>query len=227
MGADKNYSGLFEGIRLKVAGDSDGTMHILANSRNNALARLKASDGNTVPEEDSAVFGAAEGERMAKAGKVSGIGGKISGFYGLDAKDEGVLAVEGNAIDELVFLSRKEIDLASGEDGKAFARVSREGEPELFFLLGMNETPPKGFRLAEGSMKGYEMHNLDGTTYYPLVIGAKEAKEMREEKLFVNTGDAVRGMFGKNFVVSGVLEETGTSMDVLHFVSLNESELGG
>jgi hypothetical protein len=92
--------------------------------------------------------------------------------------------------------------------------------------LDINETVPLKFKLAEGSMSGYNVHNLDGKIYYPIIIGSKEAEMMREEKLFVSTGDAIRDLFGNNFIVAGVLEETNTSIDMLHFVPLNESEFG-
>ena len=74
-------------------------------------------------------------------------------------------------------------------------------------------------------MSGYESHNLDGKAYYPIIIGAKEAKVMREEKIFENTGDPIRNFFGRNFVVAGILEETNTSFDRLYFVPLGESDL--
>ncbi|MBI5046762.1 hypothetical protein HZC07_03450 [Candidatus Micrarchaeota archaeon] len=225
IGQEKNYSKVFDGVRLKVAYNQDGTINILANSRNNALAKLQATEGNPVPEEESVVFGASEGARMNKTKRFQKIGDRISEFFGLNATAEGVLKKEDNAIDELTFLSRNDMDLVTGEEGKVFATVSVDGTPKLFFDLAINETVPKRFKLAEGGMSGYTKHDLDGTMYYPLIIGAKEAKVMRTQKLFSNTGDTIRGFFGKNFVVAGILEETGTSIDGLHFVPLNQNEL--
>ena len=226
MGLERNYSLIFNGIRLKVAYDPDGTMHILANSKNNALARLKAADGNPIPEEESVVFGASEGARMSAEQRFSRIGGRLASFFGLYATVEGVLAKQDNPIDELTFLSRREMDLAAGDEANVYAKATEEGMPRLFFRLGINGTTPSRFRLAEGSMNGYEIHNLDGGVYYPLILGAKEARVMREEKLFKNTGDTIRGLFGRNFVVTGILAETNTTMDRLYFIPLSRSELG-
>ena len=49
---------------------------------------------------------------------------------------------------------------------------------------------------------------------------------MREEKLFDEVGDPIRGFFGENVVVVGVLERTNSSFDMMHFVPLKEDQLG-
>jgi hypothetical protein len=41
---------------------------------------------------------------------------------------------------------------------------------------------------------------------------------MMEEKLFSNIGDTIENLFGNNVVVMGILPETNTVFDNLHFV---------
>ena len=96
----------------------------------------------------------------------------------------------------------------------------------MFYSLNISETPPKKFVLAEGSMSGYEIHDLGGEQYYPLVLGANEATMMREEHLFSRPGDVIRGFFGRNVVVVGVLNKTNTGLDIMHFIPLEENQIG-
>lgn len=226
MGASKADSGIFGGIQLKVSYAADGSIDILAKARNNALSRLKASEGEPIPEEGTVVFGSAEAAKLRSGGAALASGGRLADFSGLDTEVGGVLERQGDAVDSIAFLSPSGFDRAQGEMGKAYAKVGPDGSPKLFYVLGMNETAPEGFRLAEGSREGYQLHNLDGNVYYPLILGSEEAKAMRRERLFSRTGDAVRGLFGKDFVVAGILEETNTSLDRLQFVPLGESALG-
>lgn len=218
---------VLEEARFKVVSAPDGSIAIIANARNNALASLKAAEGNPVPEEDSVVLGVEEAERLKGLGQASKPGGHILGYSGIYATIEGVLAKSDSPVDGLIFLGARRFDEADGDGSRVFSRSSREGMPKMFFRLGLNESTPRGFRFAEGSMSGYSSHNLDGKTYYPIIIGAKEAKVMRSEKIFEDTGDTIRDFFGRNFVVAGVLEETNTSIDRLHFIPLKSSELGG
>ncbi|HSB46465.1 MAG TPA: hypothetical protein VLD37_00510 [Candidatus Bilamarchaeum sp.] len=227
LGIGNDGKEVLETARFKVVSAPDGSSAIIANARNNALASLRAAEGNPVPEEDSVVLGAGAAMRMKELGQASRPGGHIIGYSGINATIEGVLAQSGSPMDDMVFLSARQFDEAGGDEGRVFSRTSVEGVPKMFFWLGMNETAPKGFEFAEGSRSGYSPHNLDGKTYYPIIIGAKEAEAMRSEKIFEDTGDTIRDFFGADFVVAGVLEETNTSIDRLHFIPLKGSELGG
>ena len=56
--------------------------------------------------------------------------------------------------------------------------------------------------------------------YYPVILGSQEADTMREEKLFSDTGDTIKGFFGKNVVIVGILDETSTGLDWIHITPL-------
>ncbi len=223
----KVESFVFKTISFKVAYDPDGKIHLLANSRNNAMANLKAAEGDSIPEEGSIVLGNQEAANLKAAGRFNKVGDRLDQYFGLSPLVEGVLEKKDDVSDDITFFGATQFKNISGESGRVYSKLTAEGVPKIFFRLMANETIPVNFRLARGSMGGYESHNLDGSEYYPLILGAKEAKIMRDEKLFTNTGDSIRNLFGKNFVVVGVLEETGTSLDRMHFVPLYETDLRG
>jgi hypothetical protein len=53
-----------------------------------------------------------------------------------------------------------------------------------------------------------------------MLIGAKEAEMMREEKLFAKPGDTLKDFFGiGEMTIAGVLKPTGTVLDNMHFVN--------
>jgi len=52
-----------------------------------------------------------------------------------------------------------------------------------------------------------------------LYIGAAEAKMMIDERLFQSDGDVIKGLFGNDVIVAGVLPATGSPLDQMHFAS--------
>ncbi len=57
-----------------------------------------------------------------------------------------------------------------------------------------------------------------------IVIGSAEAAMMRREGLFKEPGDTIKGFFGIDPIVGGVLKRTFGLMDDMHFVSKSEYE---
>jgi len=215
---------VFDGITYKVAFAPDGTPKVFAHARSNALANLSAAEGVSIPDGGSMVVGSAEGAMMKEEKLFARPGDTLTDFFGLDRIEiGGVLAGTGTFVDDLHLLSTHDYGNLVGEEGRVYSRLTPEKVPKLFYYLDVNETVPARFVLKEGSMSGYAVHDLGGVDYYPLVLGANEAKMMREEKLFETTGDQVRNFFGKNVVVVGVLETTNSSFDMMHFVPLNKT----
>lgn len=221
----ENLSMVFGAIRFKAVVGSDGAIHLLANSKNNAMNVLKTSQGTSIPEEDSVVLGASEAAKVRGGNNALGVGAQLTSYFGINPKIQGILEKKDNILDEIAFLSASEYQNATGDETRVFAKLTATGVPNVFYHLLTNESAPAKFRLAQGNLGGYEIHNLDGSEYYPMIVGAKEAKLMREEKLFSSTGDPIRNFFGKNFIVVGVLEETNTSIDRMHFAPLDASQL--
>lgn len=218
---------VFTGIQYKVGYTPDGTVKVLAYAKNNALATLTAREGSSIPEDDSMTIGYAEAQMMREENLFAKPGDSLTDFFGIKkVYIGGVLEKTGTPVDDLHFLSLHTFEQSTAEPGRVFSKLTPDKVPKMFYFLGVNEPIPAKFVLAEGSMSGYEIHDLGGTDYYPLILGSNEATMMREENLFKGTGDVLRGFFGRNVVIVGVLKQTNTSLDMMHFVPLGEAQLG-
>lgn len=218
---------VFTGTQYKVGYTPDGTVKVLAYAKNNALATLTALEGKAIPEDDSMTIGYAEAEMMRKENLFAKPGDSLTDFFGIKkVYIGGVLEKTGTPVDDLHFLSLHTFEQSAAEPGRVFSKLTPEKVPKMFYFLGVNEPVPAQFVLAEGSMSGYQIHDLGGADYYPLILGSNEATMMREENLFKGPGDVVRGFFGRNVVVVGVLRQTNTSLDMMHFVPLGEAQIG-
>ncbi len=83
-----------------------------------------------------------------------------------------------------------------------------ESSPKIFMGITSGLS---GITLSEGTM---ELGDGD------IILGAKEAQMMREEKIFTNIGDSIPDFFGISRVrVTAVLAPTGTVLDQYHFIS--------
>lgn len=227
MGSGKADPAVYNGITYKVAYSPDGTIKVFANAKNNALAKFEAVEGGSIPEEDSMTIGFAEAMMMKNESLFAKPGDFLTNFFGIDKiYIGGVLAKTGSPVDDLHFLGIHNFDKLEGEKGRVYSKLTPDSVPKMFYYLGIGEQVPKKFVLAEGSMSGYETHDLGGVPYYPIVVGAKEASMMRKENLFKEPGDVIRGFFGVNVVVVGVLNESGTALDMMHFIPLKENQIG-
>jgi len=65
---------------------------------------------------------------------------------------------------------------------------------------------------------GFAPVYIGGKKYLPVYIGYDEAKIMTDEKLFTKEGDTIKGFFGNDVIVSGILPDTNTAYDTYHFV---------
>lgn len=84
-----------------------------------------------------------------------------------------------------------------------------DGNAKLF--VSVSDLNITGTKIAEGDFALKENE---------VIIGAEEAKMMKEEKLFVKTGDTISDFFGlKEVKIRGILAETGTSIDSYHIVT--------
>lgn len=226
-GTGKVNPAVFAGIQYKVGFTPDGTIKVLAYAKNNALASLSAKEGGPIPEDDSMTIGSAEAEMMLKENLFKKPGDSLTNFFGIPkVYIGGILAKTGTPVDDLHFISLHNFEKANGEQGRVFSKLTPDNVPKMFYYLGLKEPVPAKFVLAEGSMSGYEVHDLGGSEYYPLILGSNEAKMMREENLFKDIGDVKRGFFGRNIVIVGVLKQTNSSLDMMHFVPLKENQFG-
>lgn len=218
---------VFTGTRYKAAYAPDGSLKIFAHAKNNALATLRAAEGKRIPEDDSMTIGYTKAEMMKRENLFAKPGDSLTGFFGIpEISIEGLIEKTGTPVDMMHFLGSQNFANITGEEGRIYSRVTPAGVPKMFYYLAVNGAAPPKFVLAEGNMSGYTVRDLGGVKFYPLVIGSDEAAMMREEKLFVAPGDEIRGFFGRDVVVVGVLEKTNTGLDMMHFIPVNESHMG-
>ena len=59
-----------------------------------------------------------------------------------------------------------------------------------------------------------------------IIVGSAEAAMMREEGLFSAVGDRIDGFFGQDVIIVGVLEETGTALDMMHVLPFGKDDFG-
>ena len=140
----------------------------------------------------------------------------------------GVLVKTGTMIDRFRLLDAAQFNEIKAKQDVAYVQVSAEKSPKLFYTLATddNRTLP-ALKLAEGKLSDYSIQNLAGDKYYPLIVGADEAKVMRSEKLFAKPGDTIRGFFGRNVYLVGVLAPADNALDDMHFIPLTYEELNG
>jgi hypothetical protein len=192
----------------------DGDLKIFALARNNDLSMMRAI-GNPIPEKGSMVIGAAEASMMMDEGLIEGPGNRLEDFFGLNISVEGILKKTGSIADDMHFLSSTDFDLINGDKGK-LRIIVEESMPKAFYHFDPKE--PLDISFAEGSVDKFRILQKDGKKFYPVIIGSAEAMMMKEEKLFAEVGDTIEGFFGTDIIVAGVLEETGTSIDMMHLV---------
>ncbi|MFH0817804.1 MAG: hypothetical protein V1909_04175 [Candidatus Micrarchaeota archaeon] len=223
--ASVDASAVFSGARYKVAYSEDGAMKVFALANESALLKLKVSEGNTVPKKKSMVLGFREAQVMKDEDLFYRVGDRIDDFFGTQIIVGGIFEKTGTIVDDFHFLGPEKFSEIKGEENRVFVKM-KGSTPKLFYWLPIGVEPPKKFELAQGSLDSYAVKELGGRTYYPLVIGSEEAKMMKEEKLFSSPGDLIHGFFGKDVFVAGVLKETKTAMDMMHFMPLREDEVG-
>ncbi|MBI2662830.1 hypothetical protein HYX11_05210 [Candidatus Woesearchaeota archaeon] len=216
-------STVVEVVDIKVAYTSGKGIKLFALAKNNELVKLKAEQGNPIPEIGSMVIGNAEAETMKKEAFFSEAGDRIKDFFGVDVKIEGILQKTDSPLDELHFLTKEEFLQINGENNRVYVKYVGENL-KLFYYYPTYGSVPIRFDLAEGALEDYTTHSLVGELYYPLILGSREAKSMRENKLFSKPGDIITDFFGKKMIIVGVLKETNTPMDMMYFVPIIKQE---
>ena len=218
MGAGS--TAIYDGMRYKVAYADDGVMKLFALAKNNQISKFMAAEGNPIPEENSLSIGAGEARMMLDEKLITGAGSRLKGFFGINTTVEGVLKRTGQPADMLHFLSPTQFAKIEGREGVVFSRLTAKKEPKMFFVYDLKDKPPFALPFAEGKLRDFASYtDDDGGKVCPLIVGADEAKMMREEKLFSNTGGRLDGFFGNNVEIVGVLGKTNSSIDMFHFVS--------
>jgi hypothetical protein len=211
---------LYKEMQFKAAYNEKGDLKIFVLANNNLLANLKAKEGNPIPEEDSIVIGNTEAMMMKKEKLFARPGDPINDLFGINTKVEGILIKTGKPIDEFHFISAPEFVKLTGEENRIFILMNPKNEPKLFYSFKPGDKLKLNISLSEGKLDDYRIQEIDGKTFYPLIVGYQEASMMKKENLFKNTGDKIENFFGKNVIIIGIINKSETPIDMMHIIPL-------
>ena len=174
---------------------------------------VSVGEGTLVLNNDEMIIGYSEAAMMKEEGLIQGVGDSLTNFFGLPTvKVVGILEPTGTIIDDYHILN-----LATFTKMTTSADVKFVAENEvikIFYFLNGSNTPEK----LQQNIQNLAEVSIEGKSYLPVYIGSVEAQMMIDNGLFSDSGDVIENFFGNNVVVAGVLPETGTVLDMMHFV---------
>jgi hypothetical protein len=216
---------VLKNLDVKVAVADGVALKLFALGSNNALVKLAAAEGESLPEATAIVIGSEEAAMMREEKLFTNTGDRLEGLFGIDTSVGGILEPTGTIIDDMHFASSEQYKKIDGEQGRVFIEFTSDGTPKVFYTRAEDEKMPVPLVFAEGDDDDYKVHTFGGVTYYPVIIGSEEAAMMREEKLFERPGDFIKGFFGQNVLIAGILAPTNTSIDMMHIIPLDADAL--
>jgi len=184
----------------------------------NFPSEIKVKSGTLALGENEMIIGYDEAMMMIKENLIKSPGDTLTNFFGLPTvKIVGILEPTGTVVDNYHFVTAATLEKMTTA---ADMRLVAENEiiKSFYFATGVNI--PEKFK---EQIKGFDAVTLAGKQYLPIYIGSAEAKMMIEKKLIAKPGDIIDNFFGNNIIVAGILPETNTSLDMMHFVGLGFS----
>jgi P-type Cu+ transporter len=177
---------------------------------------MKAKEGTTkLSDSNEMIIGANEAAMMKEEGIIKGAGDSIPNFFGIPSmKIVGILEPTGTEIDSYHIMGRQ--TYAQINASADLPVLLNQGVPKLFYVVNGSNVPEKLAGNLDES--GLQPVAVGATRLIPVYIGSKEAEMMQDENLFKNEGDVIRSFFGQDAIVAGVFPETGTDLDLMHFV---------
>jgi Cu+-exporting ATPase len=174
---------------------------------------LKVSEGTLVLGNYEMIIGSDEAMMMKKENLIKGAGDSLTDFFGLTKiKIVGILEPTGTAIDNYHFVN---ITTLSKMTNVATVKYVAEKEViKSFYAINASSTPEK----LKNNIQSFNEVILGDKKYLPIYIGSSEAKMMIKNKLFSKVGDTIDNLFGNNVIIAGILPETKTILDQMHFV---------
>lgn len=174
---------------------------------------VKVYDGSLALGDNEMIIGYNEAMMMKEEKLIKGAGDSLRDFFGLsNVKIVGILKPTGTIIDDYHFVSPGTLERMNTS-----ARVGYVPEKEIiksFYFVEGDNAPEK----LKNDIKGFEAQNINSQNYLPVYIGSAEAQMMIDNKLISKPGDVIDNFFGNKVVIAAILPETGTALDMMHFV---------
>jgi hypothetical protein len=166
------------------------------------------------------LIGAAEAAMMIEEGLFEQPGDVLAGFFGLpEIRIVGILEPTGTLLDEYHVVSSMTLDRMNMQ--AEVRTVVAGGEIKLFYdVRGDNLPAIVSERVQTDQLRPARVGE---GAYVPMYIGSIEAGMMIEENMFRQEGDLIRGLFGNDVIVAGILPKTNTPLDLMHLISAEVS----
>ncbi len=179
---------------------------------------LKVTEGSATIPVHGVLLGSQEGFMMRRENEFSNIGDPLKDFAGQKSYSvTGVLAPTGTVLD-LAHITQKTA-LTSLPAGVVLKAIDDKGALKLFYAGDLTLLPDTMKKIIAGSERSNR--TKDGKTYRPLFLGAQEAAMMRSKNLYKDVGDTIDNFFGNSVYVAGVFPQSGTVLDLLHYIPQN------
>jgi hypothetical protein len=222
---------LLKNTQIKVAYTPDEKIKLFAYANPKYFKGINFDEGKGLELEEnygasvgSIIIGNIETKMMRDERLFTNVGDNITELFGLDVQVLGVISKTDSFIDDFHFIDSNSFDKISAKNNVVIIRFKDSRTPKLFYLSNnsdLSNTRVYSEYLSEGVSDTTTVNIFGGKSYYPIILGSKETKMMRDEKLFKNIGDNIDNFFGKNVYISGILLETNTSIDMMHIVNNN------
>jgi Cu+-exporting ATPase len=201
----------FLGENNSKIGFVDGEVKLFLDYNQINLVNL-IKEGSYTLKDNEIVLGFEEAMMMKKEGLINNVGDSLSNFFGLEAiKVVGILKPTGTWLDYYHLVNNNTFSKINGDSNLKV--ISDNETVKLFYFIDKQNIPEKMTGIS------FDFNLVDN--YKPVYIGFTEAKMMKEEKLFDNKGDKIDNLFGNNVIISGIIPETKTLLDRMHFVGDN------
>lgn len=174
---------------------------------------LKANAGTLALGDYEMVIGYKEAMMMKEEKLIQGPGDSLKDFFGLSSvKIVGIIEPTGTLIDDYHFVNGK--TLLNMTNSAEIKIVAEKDITKNFYFVNATNTPEK----LKTSIKGFDEVALGETKFLPIYVGSSEAEMMIRAKLITKPGDTIDNFFGNNIIVAGILPETQTALDSMHYV---------
>ncbi len=179
----------------------------------NIPSSLKAIEGALALGNDEMVIGYEEGMMMKKEKLIKGPGDSLTNFFGLPSvKIVGILEPTGTLIDSYHFVNKN--TLGKMTNYAKIKIIAEETGTEIFYQADKNSMPDK----VKNSISSLNKIWIGSASYFPVYIGFSDAAMMISQKEFSKAGDIVQNFAGNTVIIAGILPETKTILDQMHFV---------
>lgn len=217
MNQSKEVSVDLFGAKIKGAfANGDPKVFITTDQSNLKLKDLIIKDGSSQLENNSMLIGYDEAMMMRKEKLFTNPGDIISDFFGIKSmKVVAVLEPTGTIVDRMHVVN-EETYKSLKSDASIVTVKATDGNTKLFYLVDGNI--PERFTNSIPK-NAFNPVVIGGKTYQPVYIGSTEAEMMVKENLFQKEGDRIDNFFGINAIVAGILPETNSILDSMHYLS--------